>query len=509
MSDNPTPQTQPDATETSVTTPAEQVPTPPMPEPAPPESAPPEPTPPESAPPEPTPPESAPVSPVPTPAQIKPHPMPTPAPSSVRHMEETHAPTSAPTDPALWGHVAEDGTVVVHAPDGERAVGSYPAGTAQEALTYFGRKFDELVAQVDVAEQRLGNPDAPVADVLRSLGTVKHLLPEASVVGDIGGLMTRITDLEGQAAGRRAEVEAARQAARAESAARRTALVEEAERIAGVDEKRMQWRQSTDRMKSLLDEWKVAQASGPRLDKAREDDLWKRFSHARNSFDRMRRQHFAKLHSEHETVKSAKEKLITRAEALSSSTDWAATAAAFRDLMNEWKKAGRGGRKDDDALWARFRAAQDVFFDARTAKNAEIDAEFGENLSKKEELLKEAEALLPIKDLGSARSKLRSIHERFDKIGKVPRNAMSTVEKRMRTVEQAVRDAEGDKWRRSNPETKARAEGALGQLDKAIAGLEDDLAAAQTSGDRRRISQSEEALAVKRAWRDQIAQLGR
>lgn len=447
------------------------------------------------------------AAPLPKPSSIRPQPHP---PAASGQPDETHHAvlSSQPTDPTQWGHVAEDGTVVLHAPDGERAVGSYPGASPEEALAYFGRKFDELVAQVDLAEQRLGNPDTPVKDVLRALGTVKHALPEANVVGDIAGLVTRITELEGQATSRRAELDAARQAARAESAARRTALVEEAEKIAAIPENKVQWRQSTDRMKTLLDEWKTAQSAGPRLDKASEDELWKRFSHARNSFDRMRRQHFAKLHTEHEGVKQAKEKLIERAEALSTSTDWGGTAAAYRDLMTEWKKAGRAGRKDDDALWARFRAAQDVFFNARNVKNAEIDAEFGDNLQQKEALLKEAEALLPIKDLGATKSKLRSIHDRWDKIGKVPRNAMSSVERRMRAVEQAVRDADNDRWKRSNPETKARAEGALGQLDRAIEGLEKDLEQAQAKGDRRRIKEAEDALAARRAWRDQIAKLG-
>lgn len=439
----------------------------------------------------------------PHPGPAKPHPGPAAA-----AVEETHVLTSAPTDASQWGHVAEDGTVVVHAPDGERAVGSYPSGTPEEALAYFGRKFDELVAQVDVAEQRLGNPDAPVRDILRNLSTVKHQLPEANVVGDIAGLVTRITALEDSAAQRRAEIDAARQAARAEAATRRTAIVEEAEKIAGTEQNKMQWRQSTERMKTLMEEWKAAQSAGPRLDKATEDSLWKRFSHARNGFDRMRRTHFAKLHTEHEQVKAAKEKLIARAEALSDSTDWGATSAAYRDLMTEWKAAGRASRKDDDALWARFRAAQDVFFNARQAKNAEVDAEFGENLKQKEALLAEAEALLPVKDVKATKTKLRSIHERWDAIGKVPRNAMNSVERRLRAVEQAVRDADNDRWQRGNPETKARAEGALGQLDRAIAGLEQDLADAQAKGDRREIAKAQEALDARRAWRDQIAKLG-
>ena len=96
------------------------------------------------------------------------------------------------------------------------------------------------------------------------------------------------------------------------------------------------------------------------------------FSHARTTFDRKRRQHFGALDEQRAQARAAKERLIARAEELSTSTDWAATANAFRDLMTEWKAAGRTARKDDDALWARFRAAQDAFFAARTAANDQV-----------------------------------------------------------------------------------------------------------------------------------------
>lgn len=415
-----------------------------------------------------------------------------------------HTPTS---DPTPWGHVADDGEVFVHAPDGERSVGSYPDATPEEALAYFGRKFDELVAQVDLAEQRLHTSGAPIKDVIRALSSVEEALPAANVVGDLRGLAVRVTALHHVAAERKAELDAARKVAREEAAAKRTAIVEEAEKISAVDPAKTQWRPSGDRMKVLFDEWKAAQSGGPRLDKAAEDELWKRFSHARNTFDRNRRQHFTKLHAEHDEVKTKKEALIAKAEELSSSTRWGETSAAYRGLMDEWKAAGRASRKDDDALWARFRAAQDVFFKARTADQAVTDEEFAANLAKKEQLLKEAEALLPIKNLGQTKAALRSIHERWDGIGKVPRNAMQSVDRRLRAVEQAVRDAENDRWKQSNPETKARAEGALGQLDDAIAGLEADLAKAEANGDARKVKQAKEALDARRAWRDQIAKL--
>src|SRR5699024_2988275 len=242
------------------------------------------------------------------------------------------------------------------------------------------------------------------------------------------------------------------------------------------------WRAQGEQLRGLLEEWKQAQKAGPRLDRPSEDALWKRFAAARSGFDRQRRQYFAELDKAHGQAKEIKERLIARAEAMSTSTEWGPTTIAYRDLMAEWKAAGRASRKDDDALWARFRAAQDVFFEARNAQNAQIDAEYGENLKVKEAILAEAEALLPIKDLRAAKAKLRDIQDRWEEAGKVPRGDLQRVEGRMRAVEQAVRDADQHEWRRKNPRVRARAEGAAAQLEEAIAALEKDLATAQESG---------------------------
>ena len=134
-----------------------------------------------------------------------------------------------------------------------------------------------------------------------------------------------------------------------------------------------------------------------------EDELWKRFSSARTQFDRHRRQFFSQLDQAQSEAKRIKEALIAEAEALSSSVDWSRTSSAYRELMNRWKAAPRASRKEDDALWARFRAAQQVFFDARRAKDEATDAEYRENLAAKEAILVDAEAILPVKDIERAK----------------------------------------------------------------------------------------------------------
>ena len=76
-------------------------------------------------------------------------------------------------------------------------------------------------------------------------------------------------------------------------------------------------------------------------------------------------------------------------------------------------------------------------------------------------------------------------------------------------MEQAVRDREDERWRRSNPETKARTEGALGQLESAIADLEDDLAKAKAGGNAKRIAEAESALKARREWLQAVQRTAR
>ncbi|PWJ53541.1 protein of unknown function [Quadrisphaera granulorum] len=421
-----------------------------------------------------------------------------------RRAPRPHAPTTRPavrppSDPTPWGRMDAEGVVWVRTAEGERQVGTVVDATEAEALAHYGREFDALVAQVDIAEQRLMSAEVAPGEVVGQLRALRGSLADVLAVGDLEGLAQRTRDLEAVAAARREEADAARAAAREAALSARNAIVEEAEQIAAVDPERMQWRPSGDRLRELLDAWKDAQRA-QRLDKKSEDDLWKRFSAARTSFDRARRAYFSALEERNSEAKQTKEEIVIEAESLATSTAWGPTSTAYRQLMDRWKAAPRGSRKDDDALWVRFRAAQDAFFAARTAANEAEDESFRGNLAVKEELLVEAEKLLPVTDARSARRALRSIQERWDAAGKVPRADLQRVEKRLRAVEQAVNDAEGATWKRTNPEVKARADSAVQQLERVVADLEADLAAARAKGDSRAEAKAQIALEARRLW---------
>lgn len=411
---------------------------------------------------------------------------------------------SAPSESVKHGRVGEDGTVWVILADGtEREVGSYPDATPEEALAYFARKYDELAAGADLLAQRLAHTDVSAHDARQSLAHLKEQIGDAHVVGDIAALESAVAALE-EAVAAKSAVEAEQRAkAKAEAAVERERLVVEAETLAETEPAKVQWKHASSRVRELLDEWKAHQRTGPRLDKDVENELWKRFSHARTAFDKKRKTWFAQLDEQHGHAKSAKEKLVKEAEALSTSKDWGPTAGAFKRLMQEWKHAGRAARSDDDALWARFKAAQDAFFDAKDEVVAAEEAEFSQNLVAKEALLAEAEALtIDEEHLESAKAELRRIQERWEAAGKVPRADIRRVEGRLRAVEQQVRDLEDNQWKRSDPELTARAQSMAEQLERAVQGLESDLAAARAAGDEKRAASIEAELATKRLWLD-------
>ncbi|MBB2744307.1 UNVERIFIED_ORG: putative coiled-coil protein SlyX [Microbispora rosea subsp. rosea] len=395
------------------------------------------------------------------------------------------------TDP--WGRVDEDGTVYVRTAEGERAVGSWQAGEPEEALAYYRRKFDELAGQVQLLEQRLRGTDLAPAQAESSIAKLRESVAEAHAVGDLGSLQDRLTALTELVGKRREELRAARDQARAHAREVKERIVAEAERIA---EETTHWKSGGERLRQLVEEWKAAE----RVDRATEATLWKRLSTARTAFAKRRKAYFSSLDQQRDAVRGTKERIVSEAEALADSTDWNATAAAYRELMREWKAAGRASREVEDELWARFKGAQDQFFQTRSAVFAERDASFAANAEVKEALLAEAEKLLPVTDARTARSALRGILERWEAAGPVPRDQRDRLEGGLRKVDDAVRRAEDTEWKRSNPEARARAQDTVNQLRRSIDQLETRLAKAQTAGRDKDVKEAEEALSARRSW---------
>lgn len=419
----------------------------------------------------------------------------------------TPAHTSDLNEAKQFAEVSDEGVVTLLDGDEKVEVGQVPDASETDALAYYVRKFDEVMTQLQLLRQRL-DTDVSNHELEKTLDQIDETIAARQMVGNMEKVRDYSKQLRNDLVERHAKQQAAREKALAEQQATREKIVARAEEVAGQDPDKTQWKQSTATMRELFDEWRVVQKSGPRLSRATEDSLWKRFRSARNTFEKNRRAFFSQLDARNAEAKKIKEDLITRAEALQESTDWGPTTLKYRDLMDEWKKSPRASRKDDDALWARFRAAQDVFFKARDASNAEVDREYEANLAVKEQILNDAKQHLPFKDLDAARKVMKDIRARWDEAGKVPRKDMSRIESEITKLERTLSDLEQDHWRKTNPETKARTNSALAQLEESIAQLEADLAAAQQAGDEKKIAAAQEALDARRQWLEVVQAAG-
>ncbi|MCV7024211.1 DUF349 domain-containing protein [Mycolicibacterium novocastrense] len=382
-------------------------------------------------------------SPKPAPRPGPPRPGPVPRPG--RPAPTVVAPPAS--DPHRFGRVDPDGTVWLITGSGERIIGSWQAGDTEAAYAHFGRRFDDLQTEVVLMESRLESGTGDARKIKAAAQSLADTLPTAHVLGDVDAIAERLQAIINHADETAQAEKARREELRAAQTARKEALAAEAEDIAANS---TQWKAAGDRLREILDEWRTITG----LDRKTDDALWRRYSAAREQFNRRRGSHFAELDRERAGARQAKEALCERAEGLADSTDWGPTSAAFRELLNEWKAAGRAAKDVDDALWQRFKAAQDKFFGARNAASAERDAEFRANADAKEALLAEAEKI-DTSDLDAARAALRVIGDKWDAIGKVPRERGADLERRLRAIEKKIREAP---THGVDPEAQARAD---------------------------------------------------
>lgn len=401
-------------------------------------------------------------------------------------MTETQGPHS-------FGRVDDDGTVYVRTDDGERSVGQVPDATAEEALAFFVRRYESLEVEVGLLETRLKAGNVSPEETRKAVKHLRDSVSEANAVGDLPALLKRLDALAPVIDEKAEERRAQRAAQNQETLSAKEAMVAEAERISQGND----WRGGVNRFRQLLEEWKKL----PRIDKKTDDELWHRFSSARTHYTKRRKHQFAEQAKKRQGAKAIKERIIAEAEPLAESTDWGGTSAAFRDLMQQWKAAGPAPREVDEKLWQRFRGLQDQFFDARSKAQSEQDEEFRGNQQAKEALLDEAEkTVVPVTDLQASKAAFRDFLEKFSEIGKVPRDAMRSIDGRVKALEKAVRQAEDDEWRRTDPEARKRASDTANKLQAQIDELTVKAEKAEARGDAKKAKQHRDAIATYQSW---------
>ena len=402
-------------------------------------------------------------------------------------------------DPSQFGRVGEDGTVFVRTSEGEKPVGSYPGKSAEEALAYFVRKFEALASEVALTAARITSGAMVPQDAHESVKKLRQQVRELNGVGDLDSLALSVEQIEPLIEGNREAYEAKKAAESAVKAARREQILVEKEKIVAEAESLAlseNWKVTGDRLKTLLDEWKAA----PRLDKKADGDFWKRFSASRNKFDKRRRTHFAQLEATSSIVSAAKMEIITEAEKLATSTDWVTTARRFKTLMDSWKTAGRGKPSDEAKLWARFKAAQDQFFTAKNADLEKREVSMTANLAKREELIVQIEALVPFTDAKAAKNSFRDLMRTWEKIGITHRDKRAAFDARVAKVEEVIKEAEAEIWRKTDPAAKARAAEVVKQLSESIENYRKVAAKSQAAGNEKKAKEALESAEARTVW---------
>jgi Domain of Unknown Function (DUF349) len=385
-----------------------------------------------------------------------------------------------------WGRIDEAGTVYVRTAEGEREIGSWHAGTPEDGIEFYARRFTELAAEVTLLEGRAKSDASDPTAVSDAARKLREVIPSAAALGDLDTLLLRLAAVQVMIDARLAAKKAERVAASNAAADRKRELVAEAEKLSASGS----WKATGERYRAIVEEWKAIRGVDRKTDTA----LWEKFSQARRQFDARRRAHFSEVDQQRGVVAETKTKLAVEAEKISTSTEWTSTARRFRDLMTEWKAAGRASREVDDELWTRFKTAQDVFFSKRSEAFSARDSELGANLEAKRALIAEAEALTSA-DPDGARKKLKSIHDRWEKIGHVPREAKDQIENRLAEIESKLRDVSSTSRKLTVTESPL-----VIRLRESVGKLEARLVRAQAAGDAKLIAETEESLATQRQW---------
>ncbi|HOU97740.1 MAG TPA: DUF349 domain-containing protein [Bacteroidales bacterium] len=213
----------------------------------------------------------------------------------------------------------------------------------------------------------------------------------------------------------------------------KTILCEIAEEIAGkIYTRYKDWEESTKQMINLQQRWRTIGM----VPKSENAAIYKRFRNALDQFFAAKKEFYSVKNEEENKNLQLKTDLCIRAEALKDSNDWKKTTFEIINLQKEWKKIGPVSRKDSDAIWQRFRAACNEFFDRKTKHFNSLGNLLEENLTKKEELLKKLEEFDFSDDPEQDLMKVRQIQKEWFEIGPLTESKQEEIQNRYKKAVQ-------------------------------------------------------------------------
>jgi hypothetical protein len=185
------------------------------------------------------------------------------------------------------------------------------------------------------------------------------------------------------------------------------------------------WNAKTKEIMALQAEWEKIGPAPKEVAKDINKQFWSNFK----QFFAAKGRFFDQLEKSRQENLSQKIELCLQAEALKDNSDWDAVTATLKKLQEQWKKIGSVPESQREAVYQRFKAACDYFFERKRNRSQAQEKEFDTNLAKKRTICEQIEALAAAKETDLA--KLEELHKAFLAIGFVPRNQIEKITDRL------------------------------------------------------------------------------
>lgn len=207
------------------------------------------------------------------------------------------------------------------------------------------------------------------------------------------------------------------------------------ELVAAPPVSRKEWNKASEQLIEIQKVWKTI-GFAPKKDNTK---IYERFRNACDRFFENKRNFYLQIKAEMETNLQLKNEICAQAESIQDSEEWKKTTDELIALQKRWKEIGPVARRHSDAVWKRFRAACDHFFERKAAHFSTIDTQYEENLKQKQALLEELKAFVEREDMANdGFETLKEMQRRWSEIGFVPIKQKEAIQSEYRKVVDAA-----------------------------------------------------------------------
>ncbi len=260
-----------------------------------------------------------------------------------------------------------------------------------------------------------------------------------------------------------------------ENLAKKIEICERAESIKDSKE----WKKTTEQYQELNDLWK----SVGMIPKHRSDELWMRFSTAKDIFFAAKKEHYETVKEEQSEAISKKEELIAKAELLKDSTDWKKTSEEYTQLMEEWKKSGYVSGEKGEAIWNKFLETKNHFYAKKDAHYSGIKIQLEDNYARKIAIVTRAEELQTSNEFELSTNEYLDMMTEWKTIGRVAKEHGDVLWERFLKAKKIFfdrkdtdREKRNEEYKKERNEINAKHRSFLNKLRRELESEEDLLA---------------------------------